>query len=172
MTPAQLAAIMPEAGTRVLAFAGPLDAAMTEHGVSTPRRQAAFLAQVAHESGELLYTHELESGAAYEGRADLGNTQPGDGERFKGRGLLQITGRANYADCGAALSLPLTETPALLETPAGACRSAAWFWTRRGLSLLADVDHFGEITHRINGGYIGLDERLSFWLKARKVFGL
>lgn len=172
MTPAQIIAVMPYAGARAMAFAQPLTDAMTEHGITTPKRQAAFVAQIAHESVELRDTHELASGEAYEGRADLGNTQPGDGARFKGRGLLQITGRANYAACGTALGLPLTALPALLESPTGACRSAAWFWSRRGLNDLADADKFGEITRHINGGFNGIDQRLVYWLHARKEFGL
>jgi putative chitinase len=172
MTPAQITAIMPLAGARAMAFAQPLTDAMAEHGIATPKRMAAFVAQIAHESEELRFTRELGTGAEYEGRADLGNTQPGDGPKFKGRGLLQITGRANYAACGAALGLPLIDTPALLESPAGACRSAAWFWVKHGLSELADADKFGAITHRVNGGYNGIDERLAFWILARKEFGL
>lgn len=168
MTPAQIAAIMPFAGTRAMAFAQPLTDAMAEYGITTPKRMAAFIAQVAHESEEMRFTRELATGQEYEGRADLGNAQPGDGQKFKGRGLLQITGRANYAACGAALKLPLIDTPALLESPAGACRSAAWFWATHGLSELADGDKFGAITKRINGGFNGLDQRIGYWLRARK----
>jgi putative chitinase len=172
MTPAQIAAIMPFAAARSAAFAQPLTDAMAEHGIVSPKRQAAFVAQIAHESEELRFTRELASGEEYEERADLGNTKPGDGPLFKGRGLLQITGRANYAACGAALGLNLIETPALLEAPAGACRSAAWFWVKHGLSELADEDKFGEITKKINGGFNGIDQRIGFWLLARKEFGL
>jgi putative chitinase len=172
MTPAQILAVMPYAEDRAAAFAQPLTDAMAEHGMNTPKRMAAFVAQIAHESEELRFTRELASGNEYEGRADLGNTQAGDGVKFKGRGLLQITGRANYAACGAALGLNLIDAPALLESPAGACRSAAWFWTKRGLSELADADKFGEITVRINGGHNGLDQRIGYWLRARREFGL
>jgi putative chitinase len=172
MTPVQITAIMPYASARAMAFAQPLTDAMVEHGMTTPKRQAAFVAQIAHESEELRFTRELASGEEYEGRADLGNTQSGDGPRFKGRGLLQITGRANYAACGAALGLDLINTPALLESPAGACRSAAWFWVKHGLSELADGDKFGSITKKINGGFNGIDERLEYYIRARKEFGL
>lgn len=172
MTPAQIIAVMPYAGARAMAFAQPLTDAMTEHGITTPRRMAAFIAQVAHESEEMRFTRELASGTEYEGRADLGNTQQGDGPYFKGRGLLQVTGRANYAACGLALKLPLMSTPTLLEAPAGACRSAAWFWASHGLNELADGDKFGALTKRINGGYTGLDSRIQYWLRARPVFGL
>ena len=99
MTPDQLRRIMPLAGKRAPLYAVPLSDAMAEYGIDTPARQAGFLAQIAHESGSLVYVEEIASGAAYEGRADLGNTEPGDGERYKGRGILQITGRANYRAC-------------------------------------------------------------------------
>ena len=172
MTPDQLRQIMPYSAGRVDVFAPPLTAAMQEFGITTAKRQAAFIAQVAHESGELRYTLELTDGQGYERRADLGNTQPGDGPRFKGRGLIQITGRANYEACGKALGLTLIVTPSLLEVPAGACRSAAWFWQTHGLNGFAEADKFGSITKTINGGFNHLDERLAYWLRARKAVGL
>lgn len=168
----QLAAIMPYAGERISAFIQPLNDAMDEAVITTPGRRAAFLAQVAHESGELRYTREIADGTAYELRADLGNTEPGDGPRFKGRGLLQVTGRANYLACGEVLGLDLIANPALLEVPAGACRSAAWFWRTHGLNEAADGDKFGAITRTINGGYKALDERIAYWLRARRVLGI
>lgn len=172
MTPDQFRQVMPFNAGRADAFAQPLNAAMQEFGITTARRQAAFIAQIAKESGELRYTLEIGAGTEYEGRSDLGNTEPGDGPRFKGRGLLQITGRANYDTCGKALGLTLLLTPSLLEVPIGASRSAAWFFQTRGLNELADADKFGAITHRINGGYNGLDDRLIYWLIARKVLQL
>lgn len=168
----QLRSIMPHAAHRIETFVVPLTAAMQEFSITSGRRQAAFLAQVAHESSELRDTRELASGDAYEGRRDLGNTEPGDGPRFKGRGLLQITGRANYERCGVALGLGLLARPDVLEEPLGACRSAAWFWSTRKLNELADQDRFGSITQRINGGFNHIDERLAYWLTARKVLGL
>lgn len=172
MTPTELRTVMPQAGSRADTYAQPLTDACTEFGINTPKRLAAFIAQIALESGELRYTREIANGAAYENRKDLGNTQLGDGPRFRGRGLLQITGRANYTACGAALSLDLLNEPELLERPIQACRSAAWFWHDRGLNRLADADQFGALTRRINGGYTHLDERIAYWLRARKVFGL
>jgi putative chitinase len=168
----QLQRIMPFATGKIPLFLGPLNDAMDEFGITTYTRQAAFLAQVAHESGELRYVLELADGSAYEGRKDLGNIFPGDGPAFRGRGLLQITGRNNYISCGGALGLSLVEQPSLLETPAGASRSAAWFWKLRGLNTLADLNHFGSITKTINGAYNGLDERIIYWLRARNTFGL
>lgn len=163
---------MPFAGNRAEVFGQPLMEAMQEFAITTANRQSAFLAQVAHESGELRYTRELASGEAYENRADLGNVEPGDGPRFRGRGLIQITGRANYAACGEALGMTLILTPSLLEVPQGACRSAAWFWKSKGLNELADGDKFGAITKAINGGFNHLDERLAYWLRARREFEL
>lgn len=163
---------MPYSAGRVFDFAGPLTAAMAEFEIVLPRRRAAFLAQVAHESGELRYTRELATGQAYERREDLGNNEPGDGPLYKGGGLLQITGRVNYAACGKALDVPLIGNPSLIETPPIAARSAAWFWKTKGLNALADVDRFGEITRLINGGFNGLDARLRYWLDARKLEGL
>lgn len=172
MNAAQLLLIMPFAGARAAIFAPHLTASMDEFGIDTPQRQAAFLAQVAHESGSLKYVKEIADGSAYEGRADLGNSSPGDGPKYKGRGLLQITGKANYRACAFGLSLPLVEFPQLLEQPENACRSAAWFWQSRGLNHFADRDLFGSLCKRINGGYNGLDDRIQHWVKARNVLGL
>lgn len=165
----QLLAIMPAARRRASAFLDPLNAAMAEFGINTPARQASFLSQVGHESGQLLYVRELASGAAYEGRSDLGNTQPCDGVRFKGRGLIQITGRANYAACGAALGLDLLVRPELLEQPVNACRSAAWFWKTHGLNELADAGDQVRVTRRVNGGTNGLADRLALFAVADRV---
>lgn len=182
MTPDDLRKIMPYSAGKVDLFAQPLNDAMAQFEINTARRRAAFIAQVAHESGELHWLRELASGAAYEParpgapvneRAkELGNIYPGDGPKYRGGGLLQITGRTQYLACGKELGVDLVAQPDLVETPAIAAKSAAWFWSVRGLNELADTDHFGEITRRINGGYNGLDERLFYWLEARKVEGL
>ena len=169
---ATLLKIMPHAKSRVQDFLEPLNAAMREFHINTPVRQAAFLAQIAHESGELRYVKEIASGAAYEGRKDLGNTQPGDGMRYKGRGLIQITGRNNYAECGKAMGVDLITNPELLETNDLACRSAAWFWASRGLNDLADKGDFKRITKRINGGYNGLKERQAYHARAKMALGV
>lgn len=142
---------------------------MLEFAITTPLRIAAFIAQIGHESAQLRYVKELASGAAYEGRKDLGNTQVGDGIRFKGRGLIQVTGRSNYTALLMALDIDCLEHPELLETPENACRSAAWWWSTHGLNQLADTQDFSRITKVINGGTNGLAERQSFYNTALKV---
>lgn len=154
---------------RIAVVVEPLNAAMHEFEIDvTPVREAAFIAQVAHESGGFNYVCELASGEAYEGRADLGNTEPGDGKRFKGRGFIQITGRANYRACGDALGGDLVSQPELLESLDLAARSAAWWWKAHGLNELADKGDFKLITKRINGGYNGYKERVAFWERAQE----
>lgn len=169
MTAAQLLAIMPFARKRIGTFLAPLNAAMAEFSIDTRARQASFIAQVGHESGQLAYLRELASGDAYEGRRDLGNTRPGDGRRYRGRGLIQVTGRANYAACGAALGLDLVASPELLEQPVNACRSAGWFWKTHGLNELADAGDQVLVTRRVNGGTNGLAERLALFGAAKRV---
>lgn len=172
MTPSDLRSILPTAGQRADVFAIPLSDAMAEFGIDTPARQAAFIAQIGHESGSLRYVQEIASGDAYEGRRDLGNTQPGDGRRYKGRGLIQITGRTNYAACSKALlgdDQALIDEPERLCEPALAARSAAWFWKAHGLNELADAGDFERITRRINGGLNGEQERLALWHRALDV---
>ena len=169
---AQLRAVMPNLSAadanRHLPY---LNAAMAEGNINTPRRQAAFLAQLAHESGQLRYFEEIASGAAYEGRRDLGNTQPGDGVRFKGRGPIQLTGRSNYASASAALGVDLINNPALAATPAIGFRIAQWFWNSRGLNSYADAGNFDAITLRVNGGYNGKADRDAYYARALQVLG-
>lgn len=172
MTPKELAAMMPNSGHRAATFAEPLTLAMGEFEINNPRRQAAFLAQICHESGSLRYVLEIATGEAYEGRKDLGNTQEGDGKRYKGRGLAQVTGRDNYHDCGEVLGLDLLLQPELLEQPLHAARSAGWFWKTKGLGPIADEDKFGTVTKLWNGGWNGMDDRLIHWLRIRKILGL
>lgn len=167
----ELLQIMPYARKRAESFLEPLNEAMNEFDITNAVRVAAFLAQVAHESGELRYVRELASGEAYEGRLDLGNTEPGDGARFRGRGLLQITGRANYRACGDALAVDLIRSPELLELPRLAARSAGWFWGTKKLNELADKGDFLLITKRINGGTTHWRERVAYYERAKNVFG-
>lgn len=148
-----------------------LTKAMDEASINTPLRIASFLAQVGHESGEFKYMEEIASGEAYEGRRDLGNTQPGDGKRFKGRGPIQITGRANYEAAGKALGLDLVGNPETASTNEVGFRLAAWFWTKHKLNDLADAKKFDAITKKINGGYNGKADRDAKYNKALEVLG-
>ena len=141
-------------------------------GPEPARRIAAFFAQLAHESGSLHYVEEIASGDAYEGRKDLGNTFPGDGKRFKGRGLIQVTGRANYAEMGEIMKLDLTGNPGLLELPENAFKSACIFWNKTGLNRIADIDGFEKITKRINGGLNGYADRLARWGETKKALNV
>jgi putative chitinase len=165
-----------------------------KYNINTPIRQLCFLAQVGHESGGLYYTEEIASGAAYEGRADLGNTVSGDGKRFKGRGLIQITGRSNYTKLKNAFGVDLIGTPNLLGginvkkctgvQLKNAALSAGWFWDSKKLNDLADkIDitkklsagsanrtNFIKITRLINGGENGLEDRLSRYVQGRSYF--
>ncbi len=165
----KLAAIMPHAtAERIGLFADPLVAQMTAAGIVSPLHQAHFLAQIAHESGELRYTEEIASGDAYEGRADLGNTQPGDGRRFKGRGLIQLTGRANYEAFAADSGIDVLADPGRVAAePALAVQVACWFWRKHRLNDLAVGDDVAPITKVVNGGYNGLAERQAFFDRAR-----
>ena len=173
ITTQQLLQILPNAGQVSGVFAPVLNTAMNRYQIVGAKRVAAFIAQIGHESGQLKYVKEIwgptKAQARYEGRADLGNTQPGDGSKFRGRGLIQITGRANYKACGEALDLDLINQPELLEKPHHACMSAAWFWASRGLNTLADAGQFDKITQRINGGQNGAADRQALHARALKV---
>ncbi|WP_339452410.1 glycoside hydrolase family 19 protein [Pseudomonas sp. EA_5y_Pfl2_R50] len=173
ITEQQLQSIMPNARRQAGVFVPVLNTAMQRYQIVGRKRVAAFIAQLGHESGQLRYVREIwgptPAQAKYEGRADLGNTQPGDGSKYRGRGLIQITGRANYIACGEALGLDLITQPELLELPQYAAMSAAWFWKQNGLNDLADRDQFNTITRRINGGLNGLQDRLEIWSRARAV---
>ena len=160
--------IMPNA-KNVDAFLPYLISGCNTYEINTTKRQNAFLAQIAHESGEFKYVKELASGDEYEGRKDLGNISIGDGVRYKGRGLIQITGRANYLAASKALSIDFVEHPELLETIPYAVLSACWFWQSHGLNELADNDNFIKITRRINGGTNGLVYRQAYWDRAKKL---
>ena len=133
-----------------------------KYGLTTPLRKAHFLAQIQHESGGFKWLKELGNDAyfkKYEGRKDLGNTVAGDGLRFKGRGYIQITGRANYTEISKDLGVDFVSKPELLEQEANAMLSALWFWDKRKLNALADKNDLRGITRRINGGFNGLADR-------------
>lgn len=144
----------------------PINQTLQRFDLNTPERQRMFLAQIGHESGQLRYVEELDSGISYEGRESLGNTQPGDGVKYKGRGLIQITGRTNYVLCGLALDLPLLEHPELLESPQYAVLSAGWFWSNNNLNSYCDKGDFYGLTKKINGGLNGIEDRVLLYKRA------
>jgi putative chitinase len=179
----QLVSIMPFAKVRVPGFLPFIQETIDRFEIDTPLRTAHFLAQIAHESGELHYTQEIASGSAYEGRRDLGNTEPGDGIKFKGRGLIQITGRSNYLKVSAALygdPQTLIETPELLETKEAACLSAGWFWDENHLNKWADLDDLDGVSDVINRGHKtkaigdanGYTDRAMYLARAKAALGV
>ena len=127
--------------------------------MDNPLRLAHFMAQLAHESGSFKYMEEIASGAAYEGRKDLGNTQPGDGVRYKGRGPIQCTGRANYRTYGRKIGINLERYPELAANPSIGLHIACVYWADRKLNELADKDDVAGITRKVNGGVNGLEDR-------------
>jgi putative chitinase len=175
LTVRDLLEIVPKLGPKKAAtLLKPLQIAMMEAQIDTPARQAAFLAQLAHETGGFKWFRELGPDTyfeKYEGREDLGNTEEGDGLRFKGRGFIQITGRANYTRAGKALGLDLVSNPTLAETPEVGARVAAWYWSSRNLNKYADRGDFITLTRRINGGLQGLRDRQTYYARAKKALG-
>ena len=176
----QLRQIMPHAPPDLVHFVVPLNIAMDESNISSKPRQAAFLANLAHESGSFRYMEEIADGSAYEGRRDLGNheaeaiavalangTTPG--RFYKGHGPIQITGYYNHRDCGLALELDLIHSPRLITLPTDGCRSAAWFWRSRGCNELADSGRFEAIVRRVNGGLNGLADGMAYLDRATRV---
>ncbi len=177
ITQQQLQQILPNAGQTAGVFVPVLNTAMVRFQIVGTKRIAAFIAQIGHESGQFRYVREL-GNDQYLSKYDtgslakrLGNTPEadGDGQKYRGRGLIQITGRANYMMCGEALALDLINQPELLEKPQHACMSAAWFWASRGLNTLADAGQFDTITRRINGGQNGAADRQALYARALKV---
>ena len=172
----QLHTIMPHLTTaRGKLYIDPLNRAMAEFHITTRLRKAAFLAQIAEESVELLYFQEIASGWEYDishNRSlalELGNTKVGDGPRYKGRGPIQLTGKSNYRSAGKALGLDLVDHPNKAALPSVGFRVAGWFWVGHSLNGLADKKEFKEITRRINGGYNGYSVRLAYYEHALKV---
>lgn len=159
---------------RAQVYADHLRDACLSYDISTPERMAAFLGQLGHESASFRYVREIASGAAYEGRADLGNTQPGDGVRYRGRGLMQVTGRANYRRVTRRLRAKLGAVPDFeaepeqLEQPRWAAYSAGDYWDAHGLNAYADAGDFEAITQKINGKLNGQADRLARWLLAKQ----
>jgi len=173
MTLDQLIAIMPRAQFRAYSFWPELGEHMREFGIEGKLREAAFLATIAVESGELQYTKELwgptPQQERYEGRADLGNTEPGDGSRFRGRGLIQLTGRANYQKASEALGIDYVTEPTLMQVAAEASRVSCWWWSAHGCNELADSGDFKAVTRRVNGGLTAYEKRLAYYEKALQI---
>ena len=159
LTPDLLVAAVGCSRAAAVRFAPYLEAGCQHYAINTEPRLAAFLAQIGHESGSFAYVREIASGEAYEGRRDLGNTHQGDGVRFAGKGLIQLTGRANYRDMTRWLGwsdCPDFEAhPDELAAPRWAALSACAYWASRDLNALADAGDFEGITRKINGGLNG-----------------
>jgi predicted chitinase len=172
LTAAQLRCVMPTL-TSALAdvYIDPLVAAMQSKSINTFLRVTAFLAQIGHESGELRWWSELGNCNYLEGRKDLGNTSPGDGCKYKGRGPLQLTGKVNYKAAGAALGLDLLGNPEQVAQPSAGFLTTAWFWDTRKLNRWADVGDFDAITYRVNGGYNGKAHRDQLYSRAQACLG-
>ena len=177
ITALQLQQILLNAGQSAGVFVPVLNTAMVHYQIVGTKRMAAFIAQIGHESGQFRYVRELGNNQ-YLSKYDtgslakrLGNTPEadGDGQKYRGRGLIQITGRANYMTCGEALALDLLNQPELLEKPQHACMSAAWYWASKGINTLADAGQFDKITQRINGGQKGAADRQALYARALKV---
>ena len=178
----------------------PLNQVFVKYEIDTPKRQAAFIGQSSYESANFThlqenlnysaqrlmqvwpsrfpyiiaaepYAHNPEKLANFVYAGRMGNLQDGDGYTYRGRGLIQITGREMYTKCGNALGIDLIDNPDLLLTPEYAALSAGWFWNKHGLNALADAQEYGTMTRRINGGTTGLDERIVRITKALEVLG-
>lgn len=144
-----------------------LSSTLARYGIDSRLRIAHFLGQTCHESAGFRTTEEFASGEAYEGRRDLGNVKPGDGVRYKGRGLLQLTGRANYREVGELIDVRLEDQPELAAEPVLSLKIACEFWKKKNLNRLCDADDIVAVTRLINGGTNGLDERRTFTARAK-----
>jgi putative chitinase len=199
ITPQQLLQILPNAGKQAGVFVSALNAAMSKYQITTPARAAAFISQVGHESAQLTavvenlnysaqalqktwpsrFSAEVASACArqpekianiaYASRMGNGAPGSGDGWKYRGRGLIQVTGKSNYQKCGDALGLDLITKPELLQEPMNAAMSAAWFWYANGLNPLADAGDLQTITRKINGGLNGYADRAEIFERALKV---
>lgn len=163
-------------GAKAREWAAPMSAALREAYVTTPLETAHWLAQVLHETGGLRWLEEVwgptDAQRRYEGRVDLGNILAGDGYLFRGRGLIQLTGRANYQRAGVAVALPLVERPELAALPEHAARIACWYWNSRGIGKRALADDIEAVTRAINGGLNGLADRKAWLVRAKAALGV
>jgi putative chitinase len=170
VTAAQLTQIVPGLSPeRAAQIVGPLNEAMQQGGMNTPQREAAFISQVAEESDRFNTFEEYADGSQCEGRTDLGNTQPGDGPRYKGRGAIQVTGRYNYTQMSKDLGVDFVDHPELAATPQYAFKTALWYWDTHKGNAVADTGDIVKITEMVNGGTHGLDVRTQFYNNALQV---
>ena len=176
ITAANISALSNHAVPRIISGIVDNQQAITDGGIDTSLRLCHFLAQLAHESAHFQVTREFASGKAYEGRKDLGNTQPGDGPLYRGRGLIQTTGRANYRQATTAIrklnaSAPDFEAnPVALEEFPWALLAGITYWQSRNINSAADRDDVVRVTELINGGHLGLDERKEYLARAKKIW--
>jgi len=176
VTQEQLQQIMPNlALERVQTFLPWLNKAMDNVSINTPLRIAYFLAQIAHESGELRWWLEQDDGMNYDITVNphlaaiLGNTQPGDGPKYKGRSPIQLTGRSNYTNCGSSLGIDLVNSPELAEMHEHGFDVTTWYWSTHNLNEYADNQDFLGLTQKINGGLTGEDDREKYLAVAKQV---
>jgi putative chitinase len=169
MTKEQLQSIIGtgQGDAKLITLVDAINKVCTKYEINTKLRLCHFLTQLIHESGTFKYNTEIASGAAYEGRRDLGNIMPGDGIKFKGRGYIQITGRTNYKALSIALGVDFIVNPLLLADNPWNMLSAGWYWNDRKLNFWADKDNINSVTRKINGGLNGLKYR-QFWLNKCK----
>ena len=170
MTPKEIKSIAIHADDKKIEVYTPLlNQYMHEYKICGAERESAFLATIIHESGHFRYTREIASGAAYEGRKDLGNIYKGDGVKFRGRGLIQLTGRSNYERASKALGVDFVSNPQLLEQPRYATQVSCWWWADRGLNEIADTGDFRKVTRIVNGGENGWSDRLKLYALAKNI---
>lgn len=165
---------------RVIALLPGINATFSQFSIDTPLRQAHFLGQVLHESGGFRWLKELwgptDAQRRYEPpsrlAADLGNTQPGDGKRYMGRGVIQLTGRSNYAQFSKAIGVDVVADPDLVASSPYAVLAAGWFWQTRKINAAADRDDLIRVTRLVNGGRNGLEDRRRYLNRAKRVLGI
>ena len=170
----KLSVVMPRAlQAKIDLYFDPLVAGMKKYEITTNLRMAHFISQIAHETASLLYAEEIADGSAYEGRNDLGNIHKGDGKLFKGRGLIQLTGRSNYKSYSEASGKDCIGDPFMVASdPFVAVDVACWYWNKRRINAHADRDDVKAVTKSINGGYNGLDDRMAYLARAKAVLGI
>lgn len=172
-----LSRVMPNARQADIdTYCDPINVTLTRFAIETPSQVAMFVAQIAHESGSLRYREEIADGSAYEGRKDLGNDKPGWGKRYKGRGLIQLTGASNYQQASKFFEIDLFNEPErVIRDPYLNAAVAGWFWHTRQLNKTAKENSlaaFKRVTRKINGGLNGLGDRVDYWNRARTVLGI